>query len=196
MLDAATRPEPAVPDFSDVLRGRRSVRQYLSVPVPRRAIEAFIEAATLAPSAMNEQPWHFTVVTDRALLDSMSQCAKVHMLSRNRAMPGRMRDLLQEESFHIFYGAPALVVISAPEAAAWTTEDCALAAENLMLAAYARGYGTCWIGFAQEWLNTKEGAAAIDLPPGMRAVAPIIVGKPKEFPQAVARREPAIRWIG
>jgi len=196
MLEAALRADAPVQDFSEVLHGRRSVRQYFPDPVPRRTLEALIQAATLAPSAMNEQPWHFTVVTDKAVLDSISQNAKAHMLARGRAMPGHMRSMLQDGSFNIFYRAPALVVISAPEATAWKTEDCALAAQNLMLAAYARGYGTCWIGFAQEWLNTKQGAAAIDLPSGMRAVAPIIVGRPKAFPDPVARRAPAIRWIG
>lgn len=77
----------------------------------------------------------------------------------------------------------------------WAVEDCALAAENLMLAAYAEGLGTCWIGLAQSWLATAEGKAALGLPAACLPVAPIIVGRPKSTPAPVGRNEPQIRWI-
>ena len=56
-------------------------------------------------------------------------------------------EMLNDPKFHIFYHAPVLVVIAAAEPTDWAVEDCALAAENLMLAAYAKGLGTCWIGW-------------------------------------------------
>jgi nitroreductase len=71
-----------------------------------------------------------------------------------------------------------------------------LAAENLMLAAFADGLGTCWIGYAQGYLNTTEGKDALGLPAAWVPVAPIIVGHPKEVPAAVARKEPEVRWVG
>ncbi|MGA8615900.1 MAG: nitroreductase, partial [Xanthobacteraceae bacterium] len=58
------------------------------------------------------------------------------------------------------------------------------------------GLGTCWIGFAQGWLGTAEGKAALGLPTTYLPVAPIIVGRPKAAPPPVARKEPEIRWIG
>jgi nitroreductase len=75
-------------------------------------------------------------------------------------------------------------------------EDCALAAENLMLAAYGEGLGTCWIGFAQGYLNTPEGKNALGLPATWVPVAPIIVGHPTTMPPPVARKEPEVRWVG
>ncbi len=78
----------------------------------------------------------------------------------------------------------------------WIVEDCALAAENLMLAAYAAGFGTCWVGFAQSFLNTPQGKALLGLPSASISVAPIIVGYAKQQPPPVPRREPVIRWIG
>lgn len=75
-------------------------------------------------------------------------------------------------------------------------EDCALAAQNLMLAAYAAGLGSCWIGFAQSFLNTPEGKALLGLPSAWVPVAPIIIGYPKTTPDPVPRNEPLIRWIG
>jgi nitroreductase len=71
-----------------------------------------------------------------------------------------------------------------------------LAAENLMLAAYSEGLGTCWIGFAQRFLNTPEGKNALGLPATSVPVAPIIVGHPKVEITPVTRKEPEIRWLG
>jgi len=196
MAEVSLRREVQGTELDDALRQRRSVRDYVPDPVPRRVLESLVETATLAPSAMNEQPWHFTVVADRALLDSISARAKAHMLKVDGTLPDHLRRMLEDRTFHIFYHAPALIVISAPEAAPWAVEDCALAAENLMLAAFGHGLGSCWIGFAQRWLATGEGAAAIGLPAGFRVMAPIIVGKPRTIPARVARRTPAIHWIG
>jgi nitroreductase len=65
-----------------------------------------------------------------------------------------------------------------------------------MLAASAAGLGTCWIGFAQKWLATPEGKAALKLPENYMPVAPIIVGHAKAPPPPVPRKEPEIRWLG
>ncbi len=87
-------------------------------------------------------------------------------------------------------------MISAVATDEWNVEDCSLAAQNLMLAAYAAGLGSCWIGFAQRWLGTPAGKAALALPASHVPVAPIIVGHPKSLPQPVPRKAPDIRWMG
>lgn len=65
-----------------------------------------------------------------------------------------------------------------------------------MLAAYGDELGTCWIGFAQSYLNTPEGKDALGLPAAWVPVAPIIVGYPTTEPAPVARKEPEVRWVG
>ena len=70
-----------------------------------------------------------------------------------------------------------------------------LAAENLMLAAYAHGLGACWIGFAQRWLATEEGRRTIKAPEGFLPVAPIIAGHPGKAAPAVLRNPSQIRWV-
>jgi nitroreductase len=107
----------------------------------------------------------------------------------------RFAPRLTDPDFQIFYHAPVLVVISAGAQGPWIVEDCALAAENLMLAACAEGLGSCWIGFAQGYLNTPEGKELLGIPPAWVPVAPIIVGHPKSVPPPVARHEPVIRWV-
>jgi nitroreductase len=185
-------------EISEAIAGRRAVRDYIPQAVDERTINHLIDAAAHAPSAVNQQPWTFTVVRDQGLLDRISDGSKAHMLATMAGNPhaDHFRARLSDPQFQVFYHAPVLILISAVAQGAWIVEDCALAAENLMLAAHAAGLGTCWIGFAQGYLNTPAGKQALDLPAACVPVAPIIVGHPKAAPRPVARNAPRIRWVG
>jgi len=185
-------------DINVAISGRRSVREYTSQPIDEGTIRRLIDAAVLAPSAVNQQPWTFTVVRDQALLDSLSREAKAYMLATMPADPhaDHFKSLLSDSNFQIFYHAPALIVISGQSPGPWIVEDCALAAQNLMLAAYAVGLGSCWIGFAQSFLNSPEGRKLAGLSAVCVPVAPIIVGHPRAAKASVPRKDPDIRWVG
>ena len=185
-------------DINEAISGRRSTREYTAQAVDEQTIRRLIDAAVHAPNAVNQQPWAFTVVRDQGVLDRVSRDAKSHMLATMSAGPqsDHFRSLLNEPNFHIFYRAPVLILISGIAQGPWIVEDCALAAENLMLAAYAAQLGTCWIGFAQSFLNTSDGKNALGLPAAWVPVAPIIVGHPKAPPASVPRKDPEIRWVG
>jgi nitroreductase len=184
-------------DVMDAIHRRRSVRDYTADRIEETVLRRIIDAATWAPSAINQQPWFFTVVQEQATLDRVSNQAKAHLLSTPAgSLPTHLRDMLHNPDFQIFYHAPALILISARTDGPWMIEDCALAAENLMLAACAAGLGSCWIGFAQSWLQTLEGKKALSLPPDCLPVAPIIVGRPGSAAPSVPRKEADIRWIG
>lgn len=185
-------------DLTEAIYTRRAVRQFTAEPVGEDMLRQLIDAAIQAPSAVNQQPWSFCVVRDKALLARISREAKAHMLRTSPAglVSHHFQELLNDPKFDIFYHAPVLIVISTVAASPWAVEDCALAAENLMLAARAAGLGTCWIGFAQAWLGTPDGKAALGLPAAHVPVAPIIVGHPTSSPPPVPRKEPEIRWIG
>jgi len=180
------------------IRERRAVRDYTPEPVSASLIYQLISSASWAPSAMNEQPCHFTVVTDEELLDEISAKAKAWLLKNMWSMPrsALFRDLLNDDKFHLFYHAPTLIIISAPSWAQWVTEDCALAAQNLMLTATYLGLGSCWIGFAQGWLNTPEARDLLNLSAQNICVAPIVVGHPKAVLPPVPRKAPLITWVG
>jgi nitroreductase len=185
-------------NLDQAIKTRRSVRAFTSEPVDEATLRLLIDAAVQAPSAVNEQPWSFSVIRDKAILARISSGAKAHLLSS--PPPGlpshHFQDLLSDPAFDIFYDAPVLIVISSVTQGPWAVENCALAAENLMLAAGAAGLGTCWIGFAQTWLGTAEGKASIELSPGYLPVAPIIVGHPTAAPPPVTRKPPEIHWVG
>jgi nitroreductase len=180
----------------EAINGRRSVREYTDEPVSEAVLNGLIEAAIKAPSAINQQPWCFTIVRKSPLLTQISDRAKAHLLKESLGAPAHpFRDMLNDPNFHIFYHAPVLVLIAACEPTDWAVEDCALAAENLMLAAYAQGLGTCWVGFAQNWLGTPDGKAALGLPMSYLPIAPVIVGHPRRQPAPVPRKAPNIRWL-
>lgn len=184
-------------DLKEAIYSRRATREFTSEPVDENTLRGLIDAAVQAPSAVNAQPWSFCVVRDRTLLDKISRDAKAHMV---RSTPlglvsHHFDQILNDPSFDIFYQAPVLIVICSMAEIPWAVEDCALAAENLMLAARAAGLGTCWIGFAQGFLGTPDGKAALKLPAAYKPVAPIIVGHPRSTPAPVPRKEPEIRWI-
>lgn len=183
-------------ELMTALKGRHAVREYTSEGVDDATIERLIDAAVQAPSAVNTQPWTFTVVRDPSVLDRVAAEAKAYMLATVPAEHAeRFRALLSDPTFHIFYHAPVLIVISAAVPGPWNHEDCSLAAENLMLAAHAEGLGTCWIGFAQGYLNTPQGKRLVGVPESWVPIAPIIVGHPRALPKAHERRKPTVRWI-
>lgn len=185
-------------DLTQAIMGRRTVRAYTEQVVDEKTLSGLINAAIQAPSAVNLQPCTFTVVRDQSVLDRLSQASKSYMLGN---MPAgehseHFRTLLGDPAFQIFYRAPALILISGSAPGPWIVEDCALAAENLMLAAYGAGLGSAWIGFAQSYLNTPEGKQLLGLPSAWVPIAPIIVGYAKAAPPPVPRKQPEIRWVG
>ena len=188
-------------EIVEAISGRRSVREYHNQAIDEKTIHRLIAAATQAPSAVNQQPWTFTVVRDQALLDRVSRDAKAHMMATMPADMGsgsraaHFRITLSDPAYQIFYHAPALILISGNAPGPWIVEDCALAAENLMLMAYSLGLGSCWIGFAQSYLNTPAGKQALGLPESWVPVAPIIVGHPSAPVAGVVRKEPEVRWV-
>jgi nitroreductase len=184
-------------DLKEAIYTRRSVRGFRADAIDEKTLTELIDAAIQAPSAVNQQPCSFCVVRDKALLAKISREAKAHMLNSSPVglMSHHFQEILNDPNFDIFYGAPALMLISTVKQIPWAIEDCALAAENLMLAARGVGLGTCWISFAQAWLGTHEGKAALKLPTSYAPIAPIIVGHPKSVPSPVPRKDPEIRWI-
>lgn len=182
-------------DLSHAIAARRAVREYTDAPVSRETIHALIDAAVLAPSARNRQPWSFAVLLDSHRIDGCAEDAKEWLLEHQLEQLGDMAKMLLDPGFSLFYRAPALAMILATDSTTQSAEDCCLAAQNLMLAARARHLGSCWIGLARPWLNLPETKAGLGLPAQYHVVAPIIVGHPKHWPEAHSRSPPEISWL-
>lgn len=183
-------------ETEDAIRTRQSIRAFAADGLSRKEIEGLIDLAIAAPSAANRQFWSFCVVTNRGLLDQISAAAKAYMTRfRPLDLPEQLYEKLADPEFHVFYRAPALIIISAKKNAPWAAEECALAAENLMLGAVARGFGSCWIGLCQPFLDTSEGRALIGLGDDEAPLAPLAIGRPASPAAPVPRKPAQIRWL-
>jgi nitroreductase len=183
-------------EISEAINSRHSTRDYLPEAPSEAIIESLMDAAIRAPCAVNRQPWHFTVVVNKSLLDDISQRAKAYMTqTRPLDLPKDLYDKLADPRFHVFYHAPTLIVISANQQGPWIEADCALAAQNLMLAACAEGLGSCWIGLSAPFLATHEGRKALQISESDYPVAPIVVGKPSHGAPPSPRKPVSVNWV-
>lgn len=179
--------------FLEVMKSRRSVRAYSGRMLDRDALMKLLDAAILAPTAMHEEPWAFSVIQDRDILKRISDLAKPIFFERLHRS-GRAVDAGTD--FEIFHGAGTLVVISSRHSGPFVDADCWLAAENLMLAACAWGIGSCVIGSSLAALEIPEVKSTIGIPPEYRPIAPIVLGYPEGETPATSRRPPHIlSWI-
>jgi len=184
--------------FEELLKRRRSVRDFEDRETPLPLIQEIIRESTLAPSASHGQPWHFIIITDRDVMKRISDACKRALLESIEANPelplSGYKAALENAAFNIFYNAPCLVYIVGPADAGSLDVDCALAASYLMFSAVRRGLGTCWIGLATP-LQDPAIREEIGLPEGYRIVAPIIIGYPASIPEPLPREEPKILKI-
>ncbi len=196
-------------DVLHALYARRAVRAFTPEPVPAQVVGELLEAAVQAPTAMHQQPWGFVVIQERKLLERYSERAKSLLLEpgstlavgwgsarkRKPKSPDHL-EMLADPKFNIFYDASTLIVVCRRSDAPFAEADCWLAAENLMLAATAKGLGSCCIGFALPALNLSSAKRELGIPDDGAAVAPIIVGFPRGATPARTRKPPhVLRWL-
>jgi nitroreductase len=181
---------------------RRSNRNYKPDPVPDEVLLELINAGIYAPTAKNQQLWRFAVVTDRSTIDRYADLAKqlcLKNLPSIAATPGltaeqvSMFEKMMRSPIHIFHHAPALVFIFAPQVP-FIEQDCACAAENMMLAAHSLGLGSCWIGTAVLPLGAHDQTLEeLKVPKGYRIMAAVVFGYPtNEAHKAPARNKDVI----
>ncbi|MCG8401034.1 MAG: nitroreductase family protein [Firmicutes bacterium] len=184
--------------LKEAITGRRSVRAYEERPVPGELIRELIGMGICAPTASRMQPWAFAVVENREKMREWSDKAKELLLGRMADNPylRQYKAAMENKEFNIFYNAPCLLLIYGDTASPNHVVDCALAAQNIMLAAYEKGVGSCWVGFATQVCNTPEIKDALGVPGDYRPVAPLILGYPRGQWPPVPRREPVVfSWI-
>ena len=181
---------------------RRAVRTYDDRPVSRQDIQLVLDAAIHAPSAVNCQPWVFVVIQEREVVARyakegrqllLNEPPAVEVVESGLADMDQLRQMASGPDFELFHGAPALVVIYATSAD--EVPDCFLAAQNLMLAAWTLGLGTCPIGLARPLFNRAEVKEELGVSPEWPCALPIAVGWPDgETPPTSRRPAQIIAW--
>lgn len=189
-------------DTLKAIHQRRAVRQFLPQKLEKATIQELLDAAVHAPTAMHGEPWAFVVIQDKERLRRYSDRAKAELLADQqsvsliRSAEPRAIEQLAAPTFNIFYDAGTLIVVCRKVSRPFADADCWLAAENLMLAATAKGLGTCCIGFAIPVLNSADVKRELGIAEAGAAVAPIIVGVPKAIPAPTSRKAPDIlSWL-
>jgi nitroreductase len=161
-------------DFMEGILTRRSVRKFVPGPVTDEDVTAILRAATSAPSANDQRPWHFVVVDDRALLD---QVPNFHPYSK------------------MILDVPvAILVVAEPaleKSKGYWVHDCAAATQNLLLAAHARGLGGVWLGINPRPDREAGLRKLLGMPEDVIPFALVPIGHPAEQKGAVDRLDPA-----
>jgi len=131
-------------DTLKTIAGRYSCRDFADTPLTEGQIKAIVDAALAAPSAMNRQPWHIIMVSDKALIDEMdAEGMNILAAAEDKSSYERIKS----RGGKLFYNAPAMVMI-ASDGSDYASMDCGIASENVALAAHALGLGSVICGMA------------------------------------------------
>jgi nitroreductase len=180
-------------DALTALRTRRSIRAFAARGVERSLVEDILWDAAQAPTTPLSGPWLFTVIEG---VDRVAACgARALDHARAHRPPGSGYDWIDRPGFSVFHGAPIAIVISAPADNGQSLPDCTRAGQNLMLAAHARGLGTCWVGAPMLWLGDPAVRRELAIPPELAPFAAFALGYPAGPAPGAPRDRPRIAWI-
>lgn len=161
-------------ELFEAIRHRRSVRAFTEEEVSEHEIKELLEAARLAPSAGNIQPWSFVVVRDHDTKRRLAEAAlNQFFIEKAPVVVIILADLNRSKQRYGSRGANLYCI-----------QDTAAAIQNMLLAAVALGLGACWVGAFQEDMVS----AVIKVPEGFRPVAIVPVGRPAEKPKTSYKR--------
>ncbi|MBN2304894.1 MAG: nitroreductase family protein [Anaerolineae bacterium] len=144
-------------DALAVICKRRSVRDYTGESIPREDLETIVDAARLAPSGHNNQPWEFIVITDPTMIQQLKVAAQ-----------------WMEKAGAI------IAVVMDPESR-WWVEDGSAAVTTMLLAATALGYGSCWLE-GNTLSREEKFKSLLGIPDDKRLLTLVPVGVPLRWP--------------
>ena len=181
-------------DIWYVLQNRRSVRKFRADTIPNNDILKILDAAKMAPTSGNQQPWKFLVIRNKEKIIQMKEACIRRALDRydKKEHKSGSRDQFEKQArsnFDLYYSAPVYIIIltdnnsTYPDYNHW---DGPLAAENLMLAARALGYGTVFITDAIPEEVTKE---VFNIPDRYNRVCITPLGVPVEWPKSPEKKK-------
>ncbi|TET90402.1 MAG: nitroreductase [Methanomassiliicoccales archaeon] len=159
-------------DVAEAIRARRSVRRYKSTPIPDETLQNVLNAARLAPSAENMQPWRFVVVRDEdAKRELASACNNQTWIAEAPVIIAACG--VPDEAGTIVGGYVDPVSV-----------DVSIALTQAALEATSEGLGTCWVtAFSEERVKS-----ILNIPPDVRVVALTPLGYPDEMPEPSGRK--------
>ena len=185
-------PEQQSNGVIEAIHARRSIRQYKDTPVEREKLEQVALAGIAAPNAMNRQAWAIRIVDSKEWIDG---CTAAFVPTVEGTPFGA--HLLTPEFKNMFRNAPAVIFVAA-EPTMFAGVDCGILAQNMMLAAYELGLGTCCLGSPVGFMSSEAGApylASLKLPEGYALQFAIAIGSADETPEAKPRDTSKISFV-
>lgn len=181
----------------NAIKERRSTRKFKASPLAKDTLEAIIEAGLYAPSAHNQQSWHFTVIQDPDIIKDLNRATKQVLATIGDE---GVKKMASKEDFDLFYGGPSLVLVSGEDEALMPEVDCAAATENMFIAAESLNVGGCWNGYVGRLFASDQGEVykrKFGIPQGYTtyyaAVFGNIEGRAKNAPP---RRPNRVTYVG
>jgi len=157
---------------------RRSIRKYKSRTVSEKKVREILSAGMSAPSAGNEEPWHFFVITDKPLMERVSGIHARAAIVREAPLAVVVCADLIQDKFDGFW-----------------IQDCAAATQNILLAAHAKGMGAHWIGIYPDEGCVEKLQKLLELPVDTLPVSLIPIGSPaQKLPSAKKYREDRVHY--
>jgi nitroreductase len=173
----------------DLILVRRSIRQYTAEAVSEEDLKLIVECGIHAPTARNRQNWHFTVITDRNVIDQISAMTIAGM--------DRL-GIKKEAGYHVFYHAPAVIFVSSA-IEGFSEINCGCAIENIALAAKALGLGSVIVGqtrYMFHQANVVDVNRLLKIPEGYEHDCAICIGHPAgPAPDPKTIREGVVDYI-
>ncbi|AFS77500.1 nitroreductase-like protein [Gottschalkia acidurici 9a] len=181
-------------DILECINGRRSVRKYTDKLIPEETLTNIIELGTKSATGSGMEPWGFVIIQDKNEIDSLSEMTKKYLLDNFEEYPylHQYKSWLENPKYSVFNHSNTLLIIYGNTESHWYVYDCSMAAGNIMLAAHNMGIGTCWIGFAEHTLNTKEFKAKYGVPEQYELVCPMSMGYMENKLTPSKRKKPIV----
>ena len=165
------------------IKSRRSVRSYKGEQIKQEELDLIIEAGIYAPTGHNDQPWHFTVIQNKALIQEINTLSKEIMANSDLDW---MKAVAANPEYDITYGAPTLVIVSGRINGVTPQTDCDAAIQNMLLAAESLNIGSVWLGLVRFYLNIEGKSQELGIPDGYQPLYGVALGYKKNDKEQVA----------
>jgi nitroreductase len=178
------------------IKSRRSIRQYKEEQISDAELREIIDAALYAPNCLNQQKWHFSVIQDPDLLNRVVGKVKERLINSGINF---LAQVAGSTGYNTFYKAPTVIFITGEEGANFIQLDCAMAAQNIVLAAESLNIGSCVITtpiFLFAFEDANEWKKELGIPENYGYVCTVALGYVDgEHPSAPRRNQDVISLV-
>ena len=196
-----------MPDIFETIMHRRSIRRFAPKHIEETALQQIIQAGLYAPSAGGRQGVIFAVCQDKEVNERLGKIKRANShprMATETSFVSREQPSIADDPklTNAFYDAPTVITMFAPKNFLFSVDDCAVAAENMMLAADALGIGSCYIGQGWTAFDDPYGQEILrqwNIPTDRYAVMQLLLGYPREgdkAPTSKPRKEGRVIRMG